>query len=618
MINLLEIKDPSFLHDLTIKELEELSEQIRAFLIEKISITGGHLSSNLGAVELTVALHKVFESPKDKLIFDVGHQTYTHKILTGRAKDFDKLRQHNGLSGFLKQKESIHDIFEAGHSSTSIAAAAGFEFAKKYIGNSHKVVPIIGDGALTGGMAFEALNFLGAQTDHQPIIILNDNEMSISENIGYLANILNNIRSKSTYRKIKSKTYKLLPKFLRRLTSKVERGIKGFISSNTIFDDLGFSYYGPINGHNYKELLKYLTIAKKSNKPCVIHVLTEKGKGYKFAEQDQLGHWHGVGPFVIEDGTQIKAKKEHTHSWSEVISEYMIAYANKEPNFTVVVPAMIGGSKLHRFQELHKDRLIDVGIAEQMAVTMSCGFALSGVKVFTPIYSTFIQRAYDQVNHDVARQNANVVFGIDRAGIVGADGETHQGVFDIPLLRPIPNMTITHPSTAEDAYELLNYAFTKNDGPFVIRYERGNTSCDFQVPITSNVASMKWRILQEGSDLIFLSFGSILHEVKAALKAETLSVTIVDAMVIKPLDNDILDALYQQQKPILIYEESVLNGGFGSSIIEYYADKYNTIHQIKRMGIPDQYVLQGSKQELLKELNLDVASIISTMKEMLQ
>ena len=327
MMNLNEIKDPKFLTELSVKELEELSKEIRTFLIEKISKTGGHLSSNLGVVELTIALHKVFESPKDKLIFDVGHQAYTHKILTGRAKDFDTLRQYKGLSGFLKRSESVHDVYEAGHSSTSIAAAAGIEFSKKYNGNSHKVIPIIGDGALTGGMAFEALNFLGGQKDHQPIIILNDNEMSISENIGYLARILNDIRSKTTIRKIKAKTYKLMPKFLTKLTTKVERGVKGFFINNSLFDELGYTYYGPINGHNFKELIKYLEIAKKSSKPCVIHVLTEKGKGYKFSENDQSGYWHGVSPFEIASGETKSLPIQNQHSWSEIISEYMINYA---------------------------------------------------------------------------------------------------------------------------------------------------------------------------------------------------------------------------------------------------------------------------------------------------
>ena len=614
MIDLMTIKDPSFLNDMSLSELNELSAQIRSFLIESVSKTGGHLSSNLGVVELTIALHKVFDSPKDKLIFDVGHQAYIHKILTGRADQFDKLRMHHGLSGFLKKSESEHDFYEAGHSSTSIAAAAGIEFSKKYKGNDFKVIPIIGDGALTGGLAFEALNFLGGHNDHQPIIILNDNEMSISENIGYLSRILNDIRSKTIYRKAKNRTKKILPKFLRRLSGKVERGVKGFLSNNTIFDDLGFSYYGPINGHNMKELLKYLEIAKKSGKPCVIHVLTEKGKGYKPSEKDKLGTWHGVGPFDIETGKTLKTKKENDHSWSTIISEYMIEYATSNKDFTVVIPAMIGGSGLHRFQEVHPNRIIDVGIAEQMAVTMSSGFAANNVDVFTPIYSTFIQRAYDQVNHDVARQNLKVVFGIDRAGLVGADGETHQGVFDIPLLRHIPNMTIVHPRSPEEAFKLLNYAFKVNTGPLAIRYERGNVPYDFSQGITSEISTMKWETLNKGTEATFIAFGSILESVQSEL--ESIGVEVIDAKVIKPLDTDTLDRIIGKESPVIIYEESQLTGGFGSSCLEYFSTTKKHVH-VTCLGIKDQYVEQGTKEELLKELNLDKESVINTIKSVL-
>ncbi len=616
MIRLQDIKDPSFLKELSQKELEELAHSIREFLIESVSKTGGHLSSNLGVVELTIALHKVFDSPKDKLIFDVGHQAYVHKILTGRASQFDKLRKYKGLSGFIKRKESIHDVYEAGHSSTSIAAAAGIEFSKKYVGNSHKVVPIIGDGALTGGMAFEALNFLGGQPDHQPIIILNDNEMSISENIGYLARILNDIRSRNTYRKIKSKTIRLLPKFVRKLSTKVERGIKGFLSNNTIFDDLGFSYYGPINGHNFKELIKYLEIAKKSNKPCVIHVLTQKGKGYTFSEQDTLGSWHGVSPFDRDTGKAIGKAKEDTYSWSEIISKYMIHYANHNDAFQIIVPAMIGGSKLHEFKTTHPEKLIDVGIAEQLAVTMASGFAISGVDVFAPIYSTFIQRAYDQVNHDVARQDLKVVFGLDRAGIVGADGETHQGVFDIPLLRHIPNMVIAHPRNPQKAFELLNYAFKENTHPFVLRYERGNATYDFNQPITTKKQAPSWDVLHDGSRAVFIGFGSILDEVQDDLAQK--DVMVVDAMYIKPLDKKVLEAVFNKNVPIIIYEESTLQGGFGSAILEYAALHHYDTSSVHLMGITDAFVEQGTKSELLKELNLDKASIMKLVDDVLK
>jgi len=618
MVNLNEIKDPSFLSDLSVKELEELSKQIREFLIEKVAKTGGHLSSNLGVVELTIALHKVFESPKDKLIFDVGHQAYVHKILTGRAKYFDTLRQYKGLSGFLKRSESIHDVYEAGHSSTSIAAAAGMEFSKRFNGNSFNVIPIIGDGALTGGMAFEALNFLGGQRDHKSIIILNDNEMSISENIGYLARILNSIRSKTTYRKIKTKTYKILPKFLKTLSSKVERGVKGFFINSNLFDELGYSYYGPINGHNFKELIKYLEIAKKSSKPCVIHVLTQKGKGYKFSENDQLGSWHGVGPFEVETGEALSKLKNNLHSWSNIIAEYMINYAKEKEEFVIVVPAMIGGSGLQRFKELYPKRIIDVGIAEQMAVTMSSGFAVSNVDVFTPIYSTFIQRAYDQVNHDVARQNLKVVFGIDRAGIVGADGETHQGIYDIPLLRHIPNIKIAHPRNALEAYKILNYAFKVNKSPFVIRYERGKTEYDFSQGITNMIYQHpKWEIIREGKSVVFIAFGSILEELTKEVDKLKLDVCIVDAKFIKPLDSEILATIAKKNVPIIVYEESSLLGGFGSAILEHFVNNKMDTSKITLMGIKDIFVQQGTKDEILKELNLDLDSIIEVIQKSL-
>ena len=618
MINLSDIKDPSFLNDLSIKELEELSSNIRTFLIESLSKTGGHLSSNLGVVELTIALHKVFDSPNDKLIFDVGHQGYTHKILTGRAKDFDTLRMHKGLSGFLKRKESVHDIYEAGHSSTSIAAASGMELSKQFIGNGNKIIPIIGDGALTGGMAFEALNFLGGKVDHQPIIILNDNEMSISENIGFLANILNDIRSKNAYRKLKSNTKKVLPKFLRRFSSKVERGVKGFLTSNTIFNDLGFSYYGPINGHDMKELIKYLNIAKKSNRACVIHVLTEKGKGYKPSEKDTLGLWHGVGSFDIDTGIQLAKKEKNIHTWSEIISEYMINYAKNNEKFTIVIPAMIGGSSLNKFKELYPTKINDVGIAEQLAVTMSSGFAISGVDVFTPIYSTFIQRAYDQVNHDVARQNLKVIFGLDRSGIVGGDGETHQGLFDIPLLRHIPNMTIVQPRNPIEAFKLLNYAFKVNTGPLAIRYERGNEYYDFNNGITSDTYEKpEWEIINEGKKAVFLSFGSMLEKAKTEVIKQGLDVCIVDAKFIKPLDKDVISYISDLNVPIIIYEESSLLGGFGSAVLEHLVINKMDTSKITLMGIKDEFVEQGSKDLILKELNLDLTSIIKKIKEVI-
>jgi 1-deoxy-D-xylulose-5-phosphate synthase len=610
------IQDPGMLKGMSVAELEALAADIRQFLIENVSKTGGHFSSNLGAVELTIALHKVFDSPADKLIFDVGHQGYTHKILTGRGGEFSTLRKHHGLSGYLKRSESEHDIFEAGHSSTSLAAMAGIEAAKSYQGNGHKVVAIIGDGALTGGMAFEALNYMGNFSDHQPVIILNDNEMSISENIGYLSRILNSIRAKSSYRKVKRKAARFMPKFLYRISSKVERGIKGFLTGHTMFDDLGFSYYGPINGHNMKELLRYLTIAKKLNKPCVIHVLTEKGKGYKQSELDQTGLWHGVSPFDIETGEMVATKE--TTSWSEIIGHYVTDFARRDPNLAIVVPAMIAGSGLIEFQKEFPDRIYDVGIAEQMAVTMSAGLAISGVQVFCPIYSTFLQRAYDQVNHDVARQRLNVVFGIDRAGLVGADGETHQGVFDIPLLRSIPHMTIVHPHTPEEAFELLNTAYGEREpGPFVVRYERGSLPFDKTAPIPSTKAALRWTRLRDGNGPIFIAFGSILSAVLAHETTAELDVQVINARVIKPLDTETIDALVASNRPILIYEESVLAGGFGSAVLEYLNTQGIDTSLVYRMGIGDVYVDHGSKAELLEELGLDADAVLAKLETLI-
>jgi 1-deoxy-D-xylulose-5-phosphate synthase len=613
-MNIVDIKDPSFLKEMNVQDLEQLSKDIREFLIASISETGGHFSSNLGVVELTIAMHKVFDSPKDKLIFDVGHQSYTHKILTGRAKDFPSLRKFEGLSGYLKRSESEHDVFEAGHSSTSLAAMAGIEFAKKYNQEDYKVVALIGDGAITAGMAYEALNFLGNYSDHQPIIILNDNEMSISKNTGYLSKMLNNIRVRSGYRKIKLNIKKIVPRFLYGLSTKVERSVKGFVSSNNIFDDLGFRYYGPIDGHDIKQLIRYLTAAKNSNRPCVVHVLTEKGKGYSHSEKDINGLWHGVSPFDIETG--YKKTKSSKLSWSEIIGQYMIHYAQKEKRFGIVIPAMIAGSGLLEFQQLYPDRLHDVGIAEQMAVTMSAGLAIQNVHVFCPIYSTFLQRAYDQVNHDVARQQLKVVFGIDRAGIVGADGETHQGVFDIPLLRSLPHMTIAHPHTPTEAFELLNYAFSnQNNGPFALRYERGSFDFNKEEPITTKIATLTWNIEREGSGATIVAFGSILTELLNEPQTEELDLQIINAKIIKPLDEKMIRTIISRKKPIIIYEESQLLGGFGSSVLEFLHCNKLPSENVHLMGLPDEFIQHGTKQEILKKYNLDVMSIIKRVKE---
>ncbi|PKK94493.1 MAG: 1-deoxy-D-xylulose-5-phosphate synthase, partial [Tenericutes bacterium HGW-Tenericutes-5] len=472
-MDLKKIQDPQFLKALSIEELQNLANDIRLFLIDSLSKTGGHLSSNLGVVELTIALHYVFNSPEDKIIFDVGHQAYVHKILTGRAKDFDRLRMFEGLSGYQKRNESIHDVWEAGHSSTAIAAVAGFEVAKEINHNKGKNIAVVGDGSLNSGLSFEALNFLGHKGNVAPIIVLNDNEMSISKNVGRLSKLLNKTRAGKFYN-YAAKTKRKLPKFIYRMKVRLANMIRGFANNLTIFDEFGFSYYGPIDGHDIKDLIKFLKHIKHKNKPVVLHVITKKGKGYLPAENDTVGLWHGVGKFDKETGEFINKNKENFITWSNIFSNYIIDYAKDKDNFKVVIPAMITGSGLIEFEKMYPDKIIDVGICESFAVCFSSALALNNVKIYLPIYSSFLQRAYDQVLHDLARHEAHIVIGIDRAGVVGADGETHQGIYDIAYLKHIPNIEIVQPSNAVEAHSLLNYAFDKASKSVAIRYSRNS------------------------------------------------------------------------------------------------------------------------------------------------
>ncbi|MFW6318780.1 MAG: 1-deoxy-D-xylulose-5-phosphate synthase [Bacillota bacterium] len=613
MMDINTIKDPSFLNDLSIKDCITLSNDIRTFLIENISKTGGHLASNLGVVELTIAMHKVFDSPRDHLLFDVGHQGYVHKILTGRAKAFPTLRQIDGLSGFLKRSESIHDVFEAGHSSTSLAAGAGFLLAKKHNPDIGHVVMLIGDGAIASGMGLEALNFMGHDKTKHPIIILNDNEMSISKNIGHLSKILTKFRMKRSLRSIRRSASKLMPKFIRPSALKVEKRVKGFISGHTYFEDLGYQYYGPIDGHNFKSLLNAFTIAKQEKQPCIIHVRTQKGKGYTFSEQDQKGTWHGVKPFKVETGNFLKSQTEHTISYSKAVATFLHEETLRNPALHVITPAMVGGSELYDYQLAHPDNLIDVGIAEQTAVTMAAGLALKNVSVFVSIYSTFIQRAYDQVIHDVARHQVPVVFGIDRAGLVGGDGETHQGIYDIPLLAHIPNMIIAHPKNTKELYGIMRYAFDQRKTPIAIRYEKIKVTLeDTQV----NPIRPSWDIITQGDKLTLITFGSVIASLKSLIKDNNLPITLINARFIKPLDNKILDKI-DKSIPLLTVEESTLNGGLGSMIINYLAEHSTLPTRVKRLGFDEAFVPQGNRTTMLKRYNLDPKSIIAIAEAMI-
>lgn len=601
-----DIEGPEFLKDLSIKELNVLSSDIRKFLIDKVSKTGGHLSSNLGLVELSIAIHYMFESPIDKIIFDVGHQGYVHKILTGRAKDFDTLRQYKGLSGFLKLNESKHDCFEAGHSSTSIAAVAGFEVAKTVDSSIGHVIGIIGDGALTGGLALEGLNFLGHYDDHNPIIFLNDNNMSITENVGHFSRFLNSMRINKSYSRIKSKS-SILPKFVHRIKNRVKKTILVFTGSDTTFEDMGYESYGPVDGHDFKSLIKVIAIAKKSKHPCIIHVVTKKGKGYEFAENDFLGKWHGVPPFNVETGEFLSNKKKNTESWSNIVSDYLINYASNNEKFKVIVPAMISGCGLLTFKELFPNKIIDVGIAEQLAATLSAGIAVNGIKVFLPFYSTFAQRAYDQISHDIARQNLHIVIGLDRCGIVGADGDTHQGIYDIPMLRHIPNLVITMPYNQSEAVSLLDFGFNKQTSPFVIRYPRGNTSYQkYEDVIKTDIELGSWTYLKKGNKLTIVSYGSSLNDILDMVNEKGIDCNVVNARFIKPIDFNIVKDLVNNNHPIIVYEESIIAGGLGSSILEYLQSIHISGINISIMGIDDMYVEQGTRKELLKDIGISM------------
>ncbi len=612
-VDLTNIKDPGFLKTMSVEALEALCDEIRNFLIKNISQTGGHLSSNLGVVELTVALHRMFDSPKDHIIFDVGHQGYTHKILTGRANRFDTLRKIDGLSGFLKREESVHDVYEAGHTSTSLAAGAGILYAKQFSDAIDRVVMVVGDGALTGGMALEALNFLGEDRRKNPIVVLNDNEMSIGKNVGYFSKVLTKLRLKRSVRKLRRIGIKLLPKPLRPVTNKMERRMIGFISGFSYFEDIGYNYYGPIDGHNIAALLKVFDVAKDTNEPCFIHVQTKKGKGYSPSETDQTGKWHGVSPFEIGTGDFIKPKKNGVVSYSTAVSKFLMHHAVVDKNFYVITPAMAGGADLHRFQEAYPTRFIDVGIAEQTAVIMATALGVKGVKTFVSIYSTFLQRAYDPLIHDLARHNVPVIIGVDRAGIVGADGETHQGIYDIPMLSHMPNITIAHPKDSQELYGMLVYAFKAHQGPIAIRYARDDVLLASDAYETAKPIAPSWEILKEGSEGTIITFGSHVTWLLEAIQSKRLNVTLVNARYIKPLDTQVLNTL-NFDKPMMTVEESTLTGGLGSMILAYLVEHNTLPKHFKSLGFKDAFVKQGDRKSLLKRHNLDVDSVIEAWK----
>lgn len=619
--NLLDkINSPADVKKLSDEQLKQLAAEIRQLLIKVISHTGGHLAPNLGVVELTLALHKVFNTPQDKLVFDVGHQAYIHKIITGRREQFPTLRQYGGLSGFPKRSESEHDAFGTGHSSTSISAALGMAVARDLQGEDYNVVAIIGDGSMTGGMAFEALNNAG--TLHKKmVVVLNDNEMSISKNVGAMSDYLYHLRTGETYNKIKNDIEGWLKnmefgtdvlKAIRRLKGSV----KYLMVPTSIFEELGFTYLGPVDGHDIHGLIEVLQAAKKIDGPVMVHVLTKKGKGYKPAEESP-NKFHGTGPFEIATGKKI-TNPDAPISYTEVFGKTITELADSDKKIVGLTAAMPDGTGLNIFAQAHPDRFFDVGIAEQHAVTAAAGMAAAGMKPVTAIYSTFMQRAYDSILHDICMQKLHVTMCLDRAGLVGDDGYTHHGVFDYAYLRSIPNMTIMAPKDENELRHMLKTALSFN-GPISVRYPRGSgVGVDITEPM-HELPIGKAEVLREGKELCFWAIGSMVQSaVQAAdkLKEQGIDAGVVNMRFAKPLDKELLIEHAKRYGKIVTLEEGVLAGGVGSEVLEILDDA-GLLQQcaVLRLGIPDEFVTHGDKKLLFRDLGLDTDAIVQKAAE---
>ncbi len=606
-----QIPDAETLRGMSRGELKQVAKRLRQFLIETLSETGGHLSSGLGTVELSVALHAVFQTPEDRLIWDVGHQAYPHKVLTGRGPQFPSLRQKDGLSGFLKRDESPFDAFGAGHSSTSISAGLGMAVAASLDHQRRQVVAIIGDGAMTAGLAYEALNN-GGVLDADLLVVLNDNEMSISPNVGAVSQYLTRLLSNPLYNTVREgagQALSFVPP-LRELAKKAEEGVKGLVSPGLLFEEMGFNYYGPIDGHDLDVLIPTLENLKKIRGPRLLHVITRKGKGYAPAEKDPCTY-HGVTPFDRVSGAM---RKSSTVSYTKVFGDWLCDKAAKEAKLVAITPAMREGSGLVRFEQLFPERYFDVGIAAQHAVTFAAGLACEGYHPVVAIYSTFLQRAYDQLLHDVAIQNLPVLFAVDRAGLVGADGATHQGAFDIAYARCIPNVVIMAPKDAQEMRDMLNTGYA-HPGPVIVRYPRGaahgnigDSNLQRQIPVGCA------ETLREGKRLAILSFGT---RAEAALQAgHELDATVVNMRFVKPLDQALLQQLAATHDAFLTVEEGVRMGGAGSAVAEALLDQGQQ-PLLKILGLPDQFIEHGEAALWVAELGLDADGIRRSGEELL-
>lgn len=618
------INSPNDLRNLNLSELKDLCSEIRDFIIDTISKVGGHLGAGLGTVELAVALHYVFNTPEDKLIWDVGHQAYPHKIITGRRDVFHTIRQYKGISGFLKRSESIYDTFGAGHASTAISAALGIAVARDLANEKFKVIAVVGDGAMTGGMAYEAMNNAGLQKRNL-IVILNDNNMSISPNVWAFSQYFTELIANPSYNKFKATVWDLTGKLdalgdrIRKIAARLEEGIKVVITPGILFEALGFRYFGPINGNNLQQLLKIFNEIKDINGPILIHVITKKGKGYKPAEEDSQA-LHGVTPFDKVTGEMYSSGSTYP-SYTKIFGNTVVELAKQNKKIVGITAAMPDGTGLDQLQEAFPDRFFDVGIAEQHAVTFAAGLATQGYIPIVAIYSTFLQRAFDQIVHDVALQNLHVIFCIDRAGLVGADGPTHHGVFDIAYLRCIPNMVLMAPKDENELRDMIYTAIEYKKGPIAIRYPRGSGT---GVPLKEKFDIMeigKGEIIRKGSDAVILTIGNmVMPSLKVAelLKMEELDVGVVNMRFVKPLDSLLLDEICSQTSHIITIEDHVISSGFGSAVLEYLSQKnYNHI-KVQLHGLPDHFIEHGSPEELYASVKLDTHGILEIVRNFLK
>ncbi len=616
-----QIQSPGDLKRLDKNLLPTLAHELRGQIVSTVSETGGHLASSLGVVELTIALHRVFDSPADKIVWDVGHQAYAHKLLTGRQLQFATLRQLDGLSGFPKRKESVHDSFDVGHSSTSISAALGMAAARDILGEDNKVIAIIGDGSLTAGMAFEALNHAGGLKE-KLVVILNDNEMSISPNVGALSSFLSRKLTSDAFIRFKKETEGILscvPKFGRDLVNiakRAEESLKSFMTPGMLFEGFGFDYFGPIDGHNIDELVETLHNVGQIKGPVLLHVLTKKGKGYEPAENNPP-KFHGVGPFERESGDLKGVNSPKKPTYTSVFSDSIIRLAAEDDRIIAITAAMAEGTGLKKFAEAYPKRFFDVGIAEQHAVTFAAGLAVKGLRPVVAIYSTFMQRAYDQVLHDVCLQNLPVCFAMDRAGLVGADGPTHHGVFDLSFLRHLPHMTFAVPRDEIELQRIIALGL-QQDGPFAYRYPRGN-ALDLSAPETfAPLIIGQGELLCDGSDGLLIGIGVMVQEALTAaqmLREDGIHVSVIDARFVKPLDAALILNHANRAPFVMTLEENALQGGFGTSVLELFSDHGVSVPVI-RLGIPDHFVEQGSQAELRAQLGLNAKAIYQKVQSM--